>query len=171
MSYFRNTLKGPDPAPRVHPLLLSLTAVYNESPKIPSISSVSEDDIRAQRGDYYTPPSELPSLDIHFDGQEGMAQNCDNCVSWLTLAACRECMASAAPNPLQSQVNVANIGDAVTSTPSAAINIESTTSHPQDDSEMATDVTTDVSGKGKNRQQASGGMVRSESYINMAVSC
>src|ERR1700761_8422927 len=162
MTYFRNTLKGPDPAPCVHLLLLSLTAVYNDSPKMPSISSVSEDDIRAQRGDYYTPPSELPSLDIHFDGQEGMAQNCDNCVSWL---------ASAAPNPLQSQVNVANIGDAVTSTPSAAINIESTTSHPQDDSEMATDVTTNVSGKGKNRQHASGGMVRSESYINMAVSC
>jgi hypothetical protein len=74
MTYFRNTLKGPDPAPRVHPLLLSLAAVYNESPKMPNISSISEDDIRAQGGNYYTPPGELPSLDIHYDGQEGMAQ-------------------------------------------------------------------------------------------------
>ena len=74
MSYFRNILKSLDPAPHVHPLLLSLTAAYNDSPKMPNISSVSEDDIRAQRGDYYTPPSELPLLDIHFDGQEGMAQ-------------------------------------------------------------------------------------------------
>ena len=41
---------------------------------MPNISSVSEDDIRAQRGNYCTPPDELPSLDIHFDGQEGMAQ-------------------------------------------------------------------------------------------------
>ena len=74
MSYFRNILKCPNPAPCVHPLLLSLTAAYNDSPKLPNISSVSEDDIRAQRGDYYTPPGELPSLAIHFDGQEGMAQ-------------------------------------------------------------------------------------------------
>jgi hypothetical protein len=80
-------------------------------------------------------------------------------------------MASAAPNPLQSQVNAANIGDAVTSTPSAAINIESTTSQPQADSEMATDVTTDVSGKGKKRQLASSSVVRSESHNNTAASC
>ena len=60
-------------------------------------------------------------------------------------------MASAAPNLLQSQVNVANIGEAVMSTPSVAINIESTMSGPQDNSETATNVTTDVSSKGKKR--------------------
>ena len=83
-------------------------------------------------------------------------------------------MASAAPNPLQSQVNVANIGNAAMSTPSVAINvainIESTMSGPQDNSETATNVTTDVSGKGKKHQHASSSMVRSESCINMAMS-
>ena len=79
-------------------------------------------------------------------------------------------MASAAPNLLQLQVNMANIGDAAMSTPSVAINIESTMSGPQDNSEMATNVTTDVSCKGKKCQHASSGMVRSESCINMAMS-
>ena len=79
-------------------------------------------------------------------------------------------MASAAPNLLQLQVNMANIGDAAMSTPSVAINIESTMSGPQDNSEMATNVTTDVSGKGKKRQHASSSMVRSEPCINIAMS-
>ena len=79
-------------------------------------------------------------------------------------------MASAAPNPLQSQVNVANIGNAAMSTPLVAIIIESTMSEPQDNSETATNVTTDVSSKGKKCQHAFSGMVRSESCINMAMS-
>ena len=58
---------------RAHPLLLSLTAVYQESDNAPNISSVSEEDVRAQRSNYYTPLNELPPLDIHFNGQNGMA--------------------------------------------------------------------------------------------------
>jgi hypothetical protein len=58
---------------RAHPLLLSLTAVYQESDNAPNISSVSEEDVRAQRSNYYTPLNELPQLDIHFNGQNGMA--------------------------------------------------------------------------------------------------
>ena len=86
------------------------------------------------------------------------------------MAACQECMASTAPNPLQSQVNMANIGDAAMSTPSVAINFESTMSGPQDNLETATNVTTNVSGKEKKHQHASSGMVRGESCINMAMS-
>ena len=54
---------------RAHPLLLSLTAVYQEPDNAPNISSVSEEDVRAQRSNYYTPLNEFPLLDIHFNGQ------------------------------------------------------------------------------------------------------
>ena len=53
-----------------HPLLLSLTAIYEESDNAPNINSVSEEDVRAQRSNYYyTPLNELLLLDIHFNGQ------------------------------------------------------------------------------------------------------
>ena len=58
---------------RAHPLLLSLTAVYQESDNAPNISSVSEEDVRAQRSNYYMPLNELLPLDIHFNGQNGTA--------------------------------------------------------------------------------------------------
>ena len=49
-------------------------------------------------------------------------------------------MGLAAPNLLQSQVNMANIGNAAMSTPLVAINIDCTMSGPQDNSETATNV-------------------------------
>jgi hypothetical protein len=62
------------PCPRVHPLLVSLAAAFNQGDSAPNISSVSEDDPRVVRGNYYTPPDNLPPLEIHFDGQNGEVQ-------------------------------------------------------------------------------------------------
>ena len=74
MGYYYNASTRTHTRPCVHPLFLSLTAVFKESDQTPNISSVSEFDLRAERDNYYMPPSVLPPLDIHFDGQNGMAQ-------------------------------------------------------------------------------------------------
>ena len=73
MNYYVQAKERSDQHVRAHPLLLSLTAVYEESDNAPNISSVSEEDVRAQRSNYYTPLNELPPLDIYFNDQNGMA--------------------------------------------------------------------------------------------------
>jgi hypothetical protein len=72
MGYFLKATKRGS-APRIHPLLLSLSEVYTESDESPKISTIAEDDPKALRSNYYTPPSELPPLDIHVPGQDGTA--------------------------------------------------------------------------------------------------
>ena len=78
MSYYKSAITRTHTHPRVHPLFLSLMAVFAESNQMPNISSVSESDLRAERENYYMSPNVLPPLDIHFDGKNGMAK-CYDC--------------------------------------------------------------------------------------------
>jgi hypothetical protein len=96
-------VKGGSRIPRIHPLLISLTEAFNESKTAPDISSVCEDDMRAVRSNYYTPPNLLPSLDIDFHGEHGAAQLATH-YSWLMLVA-SENMASG------SQEKLPEVGD------------------------------------------------------------
>src|ERR1700761_45794 len=73
MNFYVEAQERSDQHPRTHPLLLSLTEAYGESDNAPNISSVPKNDVRAQQNNYYMPPNELPPLDIHFDGQNGIA--------------------------------------------------------------------------------------------------
>jgi len=76
----------------VHSLLLSLSKTINASETNPDISTISENDERALRSNFYALPSALPLLEIEFSGQNGLSllskQNG-------YVAGCRECMASA----------------------------------------------------------------------------
>jgi hypothetical protein len=70
MNYFYKT-EGQSTNLRVHPLLLSLTKVFNASDKTrstPKISSISEDDERVLSHKYYAKPGNFPPLDMHFSG-------------------------------------------------------------------------------------------------------
>jgi len=73
MNHFEMVSREGPPYPRFHPLLLSLSEAFNESQTAPNISSVSEDDPRASRGNYYTSPTDLPPLDMH--DENGVAQS------------------------------------------------------------------------------------------------
>ena len=73
MNFYVEAQERSDRHPRTHLLLLSLTEAYGESDNAPNISSVSEEDVRAQRSNYYMPLNELLPLDIHFNGQNGTA--------------------------------------------------------------------------------------------------
>ena len=55
----------------IHPLLLSLSETINASGTDPDISAISENDQRALSSDRYTPPSELPLLEMHLYGSNG----------------------------------------------------------------------------------------------------
>jgi hypothetical protein len=83
--YAATVLGGRPPFPRFHPLLLSLSEAFNKSGTAPDISSVSEDDPRAVRSNYYTPPNDLPPLDIPFDDKnDGALQSAahDSSLCW-----------------------------------------------------------------------------------------
>ena len=81
---------------RVHPLLLSLTAAISASETNPDISTISENDERALRSNYYTPPDTLPPLEIHLSGQNGSSLlSTQNGLALTLVAGCRECVASA----------------------------------------------------------------------------
>ncbi|KAF8272285.1 hypothetical protein EI94DRAFT_1697623 [Lactarius quietus] len=69
MVYFTDAISRSGTRPCVHPLFLSLTEVISQIGNSPDISTVSENDPRALRSNYYTAPSDLPPLDIHFNGQ------------------------------------------------------------------------------------------------------
>lgn len=75
MNYFAFASGGHPPYPRFHPLLCSLSEAINESETAPNIGTVSEDDPRALRSNFYTSPNDLPSLDIVFDDECGVAQS------------------------------------------------------------------------------------------------
>ena len=68
MNYFHAVSRGCPRVPHVHPPFLSIAAAYNESSENPNISSVSEDNPRALRSNYYTSPNDVPPLDMNFKG-------------------------------------------------------------------------------------------------------
>ena len=73
MNYF---VEARDRSPNhlcIHPLFLSLTTAFMKSEKSPDISSVFENDPRVLNSQYYTSPSDLPPLNIHFPGQNSRA--------------------------------------------------------------------------------------------------
>ena len=72
MNFFVNASSGnPNLTIRVHLLLLSLTETINASEENPDISAILENDKRVLESRYYTLPSKLPPLEIHFPGQNG----------------------------------------------------------------------------------------------------
>jgi hypothetical protein len=82
-------------SPHVHPLSLSLFVVLKKSRMSPEIGSVSEDDPRITDNTHYTLPSDLPSLNIHVPGKNGVSPASFAHSNQLRLAAsCLECMAS-----------------------------------------------------------------------------
>ena len=74
MNFFVNASSGnPNLTIRVHLLLLSLTETINASEENPDISAILENDKRVLESRYYTLPSKLPPLEIHFPGQNGLS--------------------------------------------------------------------------------------------------
>ncbi|KAH9016602.1 hypothetical protein EDB84DRAFT_1567170 [Lactarius hengduanensis] len=169
--YFRANTSSPTPL-RIHPLLLSLMEAFREHEDSPNISSVSENDPKVLSSNYYTSPSNLPPLDIHFPGQNGADPLSDTHVSPLTLAAsCQECMdslasvgdvminmSSAAPSlaPMASEPQGDSAGDIVMTIPPAAFSLEPMALEPQDTSEEKGSSTISVPMKRKKDRRASG---------------
>jgi len=111
--------------PHVHPLLLSLALMFKDSETSLNLSSVSEDNPKVLSSIYYALPKDLPLLDIHLPGQNGVVLFSDVHGSLLTSAAsCGECMA---PKPQESSVMVGNV---TISIPSAAPILKSMAPEP-----------------------------------------
>ena len=94
MDFYLNAIsKSPKIPIRVHPILLSLTEAMNESMMNPDIKTVSENDERVLKQDIYTPPSELPPLEIHICGGNGLSLLPNqNDYALTSVAGCGECM-------------------------------------------------------------------------------
>jgi len=80
--------RNPNLTIRVHPLLLSLTETIDASETNPDISTISENDERVSRSEFYTSPNALPPLEIHFSGQNGSSplqsnRLCSHFGSWV----------------------------------------------------------------------------------------
>ena len=74
MNFFNNAHKlNPNLMIRIHPLLLSLSETIDESETNPKINSISENDGRALRSNFYTSPGTFPLLEIHFSGHNGLS--------------------------------------------------------------------------------------------------
>jgi hypothetical protein len=74
MNFFADTRdRNPNLSIRVHPILLSLTETVKAFDPNPDISFISENDERVLRSNFYTSPSTLPPLEIHFSGQNGLS--------------------------------------------------------------------------------------------------
>jgi hypothetical protein len=134
---------------RVHPLLLSLAETINASETNPDISTISENDERTLRSNFYTAPSILPPLEIHFSGQNGPSPLYNQNGHALTsVAGCRECTAPAPQDNSGGEGN-ANQGN------SAAI------SHALEDNlaHMGSAPLTTLN-RGKKRRRASSGSVQ-----------
>jgi hypothetical protein len=85
--------KKPNHFVRVHPLLLSLSETIHASETNPDINAISENDERALRSNYYTPPDSLPPLKIHFSGQNGPSLlPKQNDYALTSVAGCRACV-------------------------------------------------------------------------------
>lgn len=99
MNYFFD-VKERSPTLCVHPLLLSLTAALNASTDSPNISSISENDPRVLSHKYYTSLSDLPPLEIHIAGQNGMLHSNSRGFPLKSAASCGKCMPSELPQVL-----------------------------------------------------------------------
>jgi hypothetical protein len=114
--------RNPNLAIRVHPLLLSLTETLNTSETIIDIGKISESDERALRSNFYTSPSTLPPLEIHFSGQNGPYHLFgQNGYALILVAGCRECMEStpqdnSAPKSRAMEDDLASMGSISPST-------------------------------------------------------
>jgi hypothetical protein len=126
LNFYNNaTTINPDVAIRAHPILLSLTEAFDASEANPDISTVSENDERVLRSNFYTSPIAFPPLEMHFSGQfcpyihpiEPPIKIAIFSLSLIPVAGCPECMScgiasqgnSAATNPT-SESNSTNIG-------------------------------------------------------------
>jgi len=85
----------------------------------PKISNISENDKRMSSSIYYTLPSAFLPLEIHFPGKNGLS-HLSNQIGYIliSVAGCRECMASAPQDNLggegnSSQVNLAAMSHAL----------------------------------------------------------
>ncbi|KAF8262958.1 hypothetical protein EI94DRAFT_1704378 [Lactarius quietus] len=116
--------------PHIHLLFLSLTDVISQTRNSPDISTVSENDPRALRSNYYTAPSDLPLLDIHFNGQNGATQT------------------------VTAQDDSVNIRDAEMNVPSAVCNLQNALSQHKELSAEATNATVNIPRNGKKRHSA-----------------
>ena len=163
MYYFVRASDGNANCLCVHPLFLSLTMAFAKSDKSPDIGSVSENDPRTLSNDYYTPPSNLPPLNIHFPGKNGVTYLSDICGSLSSLVAlCQECMVS------QPHVNV-GAREVEPNTSLLVTNTEHMTTELVDNPAGASDSTIGVHTKGNKNQGTSSRADNSESHL-MALS-
>ena len=159
MYYFVRASDGNTNHLRVHPLFLSLTVEFAKSDKSPDIGSVSENDPRTLSDDYYTPPSDLPPLNIHFPGQNGVTYLSDICSSLSSsVALCWECMVS------QPHVN-AGAREVEPNTSLPVTNAEHMTAELVDNPAGASDSTIGVNTKGNKNQGTSSRADNSESHL------
>src|SRR6266852_6856411 len=92
MNFFQANI-NPNSTICVHPLLVSLSEAVHASASSPDISSISENDKRALRSNFYTSPSKMPPLEIHSLGQNGPSLLSNiNGYALMSVAGCRECM-------------------------------------------------------------------------------
>src|SRR5713101_3209995 len=92
MNFFQANI-NPNSTIHVHPLLVSLSEAVHASAVDPYISSISENDKRALRSNFYTLPSKMPPLEIHSSGQNGLSLLSNiNGYALMSVAGCRECM-------------------------------------------------------------------------------
>lgn len=135
MNFFVDANERSHIPPRVHPLLLSLTATYDKSDQFPDINAVSEDDPRIWNNDYYTPACGLPPLEIHFPCQNSTPHSLIFMFPCLhgQIDSCPGCMTSEAqqssvevgvvafnpgPSALDPKENVREVEDVASTVPS-----------------------------------------------------
>ncbi|KAI9430693.1 hypothetical protein H4582DRAFT_2063481 [Lactarius indigo] len=138
MNYFVDANTSPTP-PRVHPLLLSLALMFNESETSLNMRAVSEDNSKVLSSNYYTSPKDLPLLDIHLPGQN---------------ASCGKCMA---PKLQEGSAMVSNVAMSILL---AASILESMAPEPQDDSTEVDHSIVTIPSNGKKQQCAAGGSLQ-----------
>ena len=108
MNFYEARSRSSNSTIRIHPLLLSLTETIDASETNPDISAISENDERALGHRFYTSPSELPPLEIHFSGRCGLSlPSNQNGYPLTSVAGCQECMASASQDNLREEGNAA----------------------------------------------------------------
>jgi len=98
---------------------------------------------------YYTSPSELPPLEMHISGGNGLSHLSNRiCYVLTSVASCQECMASAPQNNLGGEGDSSQVDSAATS-------------HAQGDNAVHMGgASLNLSNKGKKRQRASLGVTQ-----------
>jgi hypothetical protein len=149
----------------VHPLLLSLFVVLKKSRTSPEIGSVSEDDPGITDDTHYTSPSDLPSLNIHVPGKNGVSPaSFAHSDQLRSAASCPECMAS------EPQDN-SGTNDIATDMPPVVYGQEDIPSKLADDSaEVSSNSKDNAPRKGKGYRHVSSTTVRSKCQFFIVVS-